>query len=404
MGWAGMVAVLYQAPLTYIKKFVPGLTLGSMPLRSPPQEPNAAFGTVEGGGSAPPHPANVSPININIRFKQLPSLAGVLLLHGGLLRGWRALGDKDTRTTRHRAGCSGTSRTPGTRSTGASRPRCGAVRKAVESHLQPDCRVGIACLGQQMLERGPLRRLQSIARRHFDVRLDPNSFPVGFRDGIYRRPRGHVDGKVLSQRHWLRYVPSPSRGFPDDNRAFQRLQGIGECLSRGERMVAGEDIDLFVDISRAGHVRLCPGLLDADLLGSGYTVVHVAQVHRIAIEQVRREQRYHVGFATAVVAQIDDDRVRVREEGHGSRGDVAAGAVVAAHKYIQLEVADVAIEVLYLFEAVIAFFSEKFRHRVRGFRLTRLPQIPSGRQPHDTQMVIVGDFLHLFAQKTAEGL
>src|SRR5258708_35227915 len=111
-------------------------------------------------------------------------------------------------------------------------------------------------------------------------------------------------------------------------------------------MGGGGEKDFFVDIWGGGHVRLCPGLLDADLLGSGYTVVHVAQVHRIAIEQVRREQRYHVGFATAVVAQIDDERVRVREEGHGSRGDVAAGAVVAAHKYIQLEVADVALELL----------------------------------------------------------
>src|SRR5258705_6843303 len=88
------------------------------------------------------------------------------------------------------------------------------------------------------------------------------------------------------------------------------------------------------------------------------------QVHRL-VEKVRTEKKADSRHAAAVVAKVDDDRVRVGEERHGGDGGVATE--LGIDEAVEFHESDVARQALNLLEAKI-LRGRKVAHSIAVFR------------------------------------
>src|SRR5437879_1976363 len=105
-----------------------------------------------------------------------------------------------------------------------------------------------------MPERGELRCVKRLSRWRGHVRSHALAFPIGLRNWIDRLPRGNEDWEVIVETDTATGIGSAASCLTDRDRAFLRLEIISELFCCGEGELAGQNIDLFIDVAFARHI------------------------------------------------------------------------------------------------------------------------------------------------------
>ncbi len=186
--------------------------------------------------------------------------------------------------------------------------------------------------------------LQRVIGGSGHVGRNADAFPVGAGDRVDRPAIGdpQLELQVVTADE-LHRVPATSRGFTDHRRPSQRLQVVGELLRGGEGRSAGEHVEVGRRQSASSHVVRGPRLYDPVLR----PLVPAVDVRRL-VEEVAEQQPDHPGVPAAVVAQIDDDGVRVRQElQRRDGGGTRRGRIIEA---VEPQIPDVPVQDLHLLE------------------------------------------------------
>src|SRR5438552_18967036 len=126
-------------------------------------------------------------------------------------------------------------------------------------------------------------------------------------------------------------------------------------------------------------------------------------MHGRASEKISAEQRHHAWTAATVLAQINNQRIRIGEKVHGRCGGLAR-ASLRLHKSIKLQVADVAAQALHFLEAEVHLsgrIGARWRPRRRFARSWHRWQRPIAVV--DIQVLIVADLSQVVSERLAEG-
>src|SRR6185312_1142900 len=221
---------------------------------------------------------------------------------------------------------------------------------------------------------------------YLHIGLDARALPIRLRDVVDRARERDADEEVIVHPAAARRMRAASGRFPDDRRALGVLHAIREVLRAGEGSLRGQDEDRLADDLLAGHIGPGPALGGLVLLA----VVDVVEP-RPLLEQVRGDEVDHFGVATPVVPQVDDERVDIGEEIDRSRRRRTAH--LRRPEEVELQVADVRVETLRLFEAAVVVLHA--RAHLGGDRTVGLGILLRQylRRTDDAQVLVVADRL-----------
>src|SRR5262249_2663407 len=123
--------------------------------------------------------------------------------------------------------------------------------------------------------------------------------------------------------------------LPDDSHSLESLEVVGERLGRGKGPFARQDVNVLSDVSFPGHEGQRPELPH----GVSFSLLQVAQTHRLDPEEIAGQEHVHLWIAAVVSAKVDDQRVGIRTERH--RGARGLGTVFHGKEKVQPNVSDV---------------------------------------------------------------
>ena len=181
---------------------------------------------------------------------------------------------------------------------------------------------------------------EGLVGRDRDVGGDAGALPVGAGGGADRAGDGDGQLQVRVQPVALARVGAAAGPLADDGAAGpQLLQVVGELLGAGERGRPDQHVQRLGGAEpRTRHVRRRPGLHGL----AGVPLVHGHQV-RLLVQQVAADQRDRARVATAVLPQVEQQRVGV---GHQlqRQAERRAGELHREQLRRQREVHDVAVQ------------------------------------------------------------
>ena len=229
-----------------------------------------------------------------------------------------------------------------------------------------------------------MRGRETASARHLDVRLDSHPLEVPARHRVDAAGVRDV-GLEAAMEHVARSAVRAAAGaLPDDRRAAEVLQAVGESLPRGERVPVDEDEQRDVRKTAAGELLLRPAL-DGPVPDAHEVVV---QVHRLGPEEVARQEPDQASATAGVSSQIDQDRIGVGEDAHRRRGRPTGVGVPLVHREVaEPQVADVPVEDLDVAEAVVRGPAVRGPVVVALAGIARLLEL--GNDPHREVSVVV---------------
>src|SRR5258707_8991010 len=115
-----------------------------------------------------------------------------------------------------------------------------------------------------------------------DIWLYANALPVGMSDWVFGIAKGDRGREMIAETVWFGAVGAPTRVLSYNLRAALRLNIVSEILPGGERIVAGQDVEILAGEAGSRYGRHGPVLprficVSIDLvLDMGFTLEKIA--------------------------------------------------------------------------------------------------------------------------------